>query len=476
MHPSASRRGSVLLIALLFASAIALSLGSYLRLATQSTQLAYRTFYAGAAMNAAETGLEQAIWCVNQRVAGATGVWAAEGWTLLSSGAVRRTLSLPPIAGGATVTVKIYVSSASLTGSPFILARSLIQPPRGAAIERWVEISLAKRSRFANGLVAKDTIRFAGTNASVDSYDSRLGAYDAAISGGGNNKFDRGSAGSASIAVSSFSLGNGDIWGHAVIGTSDLSGLNVGPGGTVGPFGTAVGTVVRDNVLTDFTAQFDDIPHPPAFAGTGAYSIASITAATTLPRLTDFPAADGKYYYNVGSISLSGAATRKLTIAGPVVIRTTGSTGTAISITGNASIELSSVALLSQPSLEIFTEADVNISGNGAINPHNPAALKLWGTRPQSSASSQNLTVNGNGRLSGVVYAPNASISMHGGGSVGAVFGAIIGKTITVTGNSNFHYDEALADLDGGEPMGLQSWIEHTTRADRTRRGPLVNF
>lgn len=470
------RRGSVLLVALLFSAAIALSLGSFLRLASQSTQFANRSFYSGAAMNAAETGLEQAMWAVNQRMAGNAGVWTAEGWTLLPGGAARRTLDLGTLAGGATVQVKLYLSRADLSNNPFIIARSIVQPPRGAPLERWIEISLTRRSRFANGLVAKDQIRFSGSNASVDSFDSRRGAYNAALAGGGSNRYARGSAGSASISVSSMTLGNSDIWGFAVIGTSDLSGLSVGPGGTVGPFGTASGTVVRDHVLTDFTAQFEDVPHPPTFTGLGAYSIATITSATTLPRLTDLPAPDGKYYYNIGSISLSGSESRKLSITNKVVLRTTASTGTAISISGNASIELSPETLLIKPSLEIFTEADVRISGNGAINPNNPANFMLWGTRPQSNASPQDIDINGNGRLSSVVYAPNADISMHGGGSTGEVFGAMIGRTITVTGNSNFHYDEALADLDSGEPMGLRKWNEYTTAADRAFRSALVSF
>ncbi len=427
-------------------------------------------------MNAAETGLEQAMWGVNERLAGDADVWTEDGWTLLPGGAARRTLDLGTLGGGATVRVKLYLSRADLSNDPFVLARSIVQPPRGAPIERWIEISLSRRSRFANGLVAKDSIRFSGSNASVDSYDSRKGGYNDALAGGGNNRYARGSAGSASITVSSLTLGNSDIWGFAVIGSSDLSGLSVGPGGTVGPFGTASGTVVREHVLTDFTAQFDDVPHPPTYTGLGAYSITTISSATTLPRATDLPAADGKYYYNVGSISLSGAASRKLTITNQVVLRTTGTTGTAISVSGNASIEIQSESLLVKPSLEVFTEADVSISGNGAINPNKPANFKLWGTRAQSNPSPQSIRINGNGRLSAVVYAPNADIAMHGGGSVGEVFGAMIGDTITVTGNSNFHYDEALADLDSGEPMGLRKWNEYTSAADRAYRSALVSF
>jgi len=464
-------------MAMIFAAIIALSLGSYVSICTQSTSLAYRSFYAGAAMNAAETGLEQAMWSVNKQLAGNSNAWTDWTiWTGAGTDAVRRTFTLQPVAGGATAQVKVFVSSRSLAGAPWIIARSIITPKQGKSIERWIRITLARRNRFATGMVAKDSIRFNGNNASVDSYDSRRGAYNAALSGGGNNRYDRGTAGSSSVAVNSFALGQADIWGNAVIGTSDLSGLSVGTQGTVGPFGTAAGTVVRNNVLTDFTADFDDVPHPPTYTGSGSYSIVTISSATTLPRATDLPAADGKYYYNIDTISLGGNATNILTIASNVVIRTTSSLGTAITIGGNASIRVNAPSGTLKPSLEIFTQSNVSIAGNGVANPNKPDTFFLWGTRPQSDTTRQSITINGNGVLSSVVYAPHADISLHGGGNSGDVFGSIIGKTVTVTGNSAFHYDESLGALNTGEPLGLKDWIEYVSYADRQVFARVMNF
>lgn len=293
------KRGSLLIVAMLFSAIIALSLGSFLSLANQSSKLSYRSFYAGASMNAAETGLEQAMWAVNKRLAGETSVWTNNGWTITAAGSARRTFTLDPLSGGATAQVKVLVSSASLAGAnPYVISRSIITPTRGAPIERWIRISLSKRSRFSNGLVAKDSIRLNGTNPYVDSYDSRLGAYDAPLAGGGTNRFARGTAGSSSIKADTFNLGNAKVWGSAIIGTKDSSGLKVGPQGSVGPFGTPAGTIVSANVQTEFTANFDDVAHPGAYAGIGAYNIATINDTLTLPRLLDLPSADGKYYYN----------------------------------------------------------------------------------------------------------------------------------------------------------------------------------
>lgn len=472
-----SRRGSVLIAALIFCAIIAVSLVSFLRLSTQSAQLAYRSFYAGAAMNVAETGLEQAMWAVNKRLAGDTGVWSAHNWSVQSNGTVRRTINLGTLSGGATAQVKVLVSNANLVGAnPFILARSIVTPPTGEPIERWINIKLQKRSRFSTGLVAKDMIKFSGNNASVDSYDSRRGAYTASSFA---NRFDRGTAGSASVEVNTFNLGNADIWGYAVIGTSDYSGLSVGNNGVVGPFGST--SVNYDHVRTDFTANFDDEAHPAAYSGTGTYNITAIKNNATLPRATDLPKIEtsggvttATYYYNIGSITLSGSDT--LNIAGNVVIRMTSSTGETISVTGNGAIAIADSTTLLPTSLNIYTQSDVKIAGNGVSHNGKPSAFMIWGTRPQSNSNVQSITVNGNGVLSGVVYAPNANISLHGGGNSGNVYGAMIGKTVTVTGNSAFHYDEALAELDSGEPFGMTEWNEFVTYADRTTYASLMTF
>ncbi len=469
------RRGSVLLVALLLSAVIAISLGSFLNLATQSSQLSYRGFYTGSAMNAAETGLEEAMWAIQRRLAGDTGVWNRAGWDLQSNGAVRRSINLGSVSGGATAEVKVFVSSANLVGTdPFVIARGIVTPPRGPAVERWVQITLKKRSRFSTGLVARDLITFSGNNAFVDSYDSRLGAY---TPNSFANRFARGSAGSASIEVDriNFNLGNADVWGYVAVGTKTTSSLRVGPNGTIGPFGTPQGTVAPGHVTTSFTANFEDISHPPAYTGAGAYNITSISGSITLPRAGDVAADDKKFYYNVGSINLSGN-NAVLTIADNVVIRMTPTSGTAISVTGQGEIAIATPSAGKTPSLEIFTEADVKIAGKGVVNSGRPQAFLLWGTRPQSRTTAQSIEITGNGNLSAVVYAPNADVEMKGGGNSGAVFGSVVAKNITLTGNSTFHFDESLAELDAGEPLGMHEWNEFVTFADRELYRSLMRF
>jgi hypothetical protein len=502
-HRSSGRRGSVLVTALVFAAVIAISLTSYLRLASNSNKLSYRSHYAGVAMNAAETGLELAMWSINKTRAGSDDAW--NNWDTTGGSTARRTFPLGDVSGGGSVSVKVLVSDRNLASpSPYAVARAIVTPVDGAPIEKWIKISLRQRNRFSNGLVSKNSITFSGNNAYVDSYDSALGPYDAST-----NRNAKGSAGSASVAVDSLSVGNADIFGYVSIGTANYDGLKVGSQGKVtGDFNASGGTVDYTRVATNFTANFEDVS-APAVAAT---DLGTVSSDLTLPadpvndvKLT---AADGTvtYYYSAAEISLNGDA---LTISPGynVVLVVTGD----IDIGGNqGTIDVSGTqdpdtGDLVESSLNLYVTGDVSIAGKGMINSvtstttseqtvvqrirgvltsvvetvtttstsaGRPKNLMLWGTGDDS----QTIKVSGNGSLSAVVYAPNATIEAKGGGNSGAIYGSFIGDTITITGNDGFHYDESLKDLDSGEPLGIEKWDEFVAQADRAALGALMDF
>ena len=186
------------------------------------------------------------------------------------------------------------------------------------------------------------------------------------------------------------------------------------------------------------------------------------------------PAADGKFYYNVSGISLSGAPSKKLDISPltKVVIRITAAAGsTGVSVTGNASINVAATA-----KLEMYADCDVSIGGRGIANANDPEAFYLRSSKASGSAGVQDIRISGNGQLSAVVYAPNSDVTMNGGGSSGSVYGSVIADNITVTGGSVFHYDEALSAATSGNPFGIASWNELTTASQRSTYSGLVSF
>lgn len=445
-----ARRGSILIVAMVFSAIIGVSLVTFINLGQTNLRISHRAFYQNAALNLAESGLEQAIWSVNQMIAENPDAW--DGWTTSGAHAYRDFTGFTYDANS-TGNVRVYVQNHLGVIAPRLVARATITPFQGPPVEKWVKVDLTKRSLFANGLVAKDTITLNGGGATVDSYDSRLGAYTPSPSTA--NRFARGSAGSLSAAFGSFSLGNATIRGYVSIGTSDYSGLSVGPGGIVNDFGAS--GVDYNRVTTDFNADFKNavVPTPTPVV------LPAIDSTTVLPRAVDLlsPAADGKYYYSVPSISLTGSRNLTTLDNTNVVITVTANTGSAISVGGNGYIGVGS-----DGSLAIYARANVSIAGNGVANGNAPAAFQFWST---ATTTGQTVSISGNGQLSGVVYAPNANVTLNGGGSSGAVYGAVVGNNITLNGGAEFHYDEALAALDNNNPYGIGSWEELTNAADR---------
>jgi hypothetical protein len=156
----------------------------------------------------------------------------------------------------------------------------------------------------------------------------------------------------------------------------------------------------------------------------------------------------------VGSISLNGSQT--LTILGDVTLILTATTGSAMDVTGKAS-----VIIPDGSSLTVYVEADFKVAGNGFVNDNTrPSSCRIYGT----GSSDQKVHVAGNGALKAVVYAPNADVQVNGDGDV---MGAIIGREVTFNGNASFHYDESLAYESENAPFGVVRWRELTNAADQ---------
>jgi len=468
--PLRAQRGAVLIVAMLLASIISVSLASYLQLSRSTMTISNAAFYNNAALNLAENGLEEAVYAINKTIADSSYNWSSNGWTTASpvpAGDARRRL---PANGtysfdqGVTGSVRVYVLGYN-GASPRAIARSTINIPNGRPIEKWVEVRLRRSSRFSNGLVAKETLSFSGSNASVDSWHSKKNndgtARATTVPYSDAVKRDKGSIGSVSVGVNAVLVQNAKIWGYAATGGAAPS---VGSNGLIGPFGTANGDVDASRVSTDFSASFDDVANP----SNGGDSIGNITNSLTLPRAGDTAAADSKYYYTAGQINFNNKtlAIKKKTAGSPavhVVITLTNAT-TSINIGGGSG----ALTIESGSKLEVYAPGDVKIAGNGVMNggttnatANLPEAFQLYGTK---TSGSQDIQIAGNGVLSGVVYAPYGSVKINGNGDV---CGSIVANDITVVGNATFHYDEALSEMDGNSPYRVSLWREITSATDR---------
>ncbi len=472
-------RGAVLLVALIFCAIIALSIGSYLRLSTQNMRITDRAHLGTLAMNLAEAGAEQAVWSFNQHLAGNTHAWSTtNGWRTPSGTTITGKFTNFTLPAHLKAEVRVHVQDYNSTGvvRPRVVALAVVHPSSGPPVERYLEITLRRRSRFATGIVGRHSVRFNGNKTIIDSWNS-VGANGAVVAYSNSTRRSNGSVGSASVEVNSLVVGNADVYGYVSTAGPDPK---VGAQGTVGVWGDASGTVNQNRIARDFSANFDDVGAPAA-----PNSLAAISGAITLPQtggaggntILDTPSTlNGQtvYIYSVPSIDLSSGAALSISASRNVVLVVTNSVGSAVRVSGQSSISIGNGG-----SLALYTAGDISITGRGAANGSNngngtnnlnqPKNFQIWGTRPYNpNGTPQDIRVVGNGNLSAVIYAPFGDIKLAGSSSSGPgsarndVYGSVVGYTISILGEESFHYDESLASFDGTAPFGITRWREIT--------------
>src|SRR6185369_14916650 len=101
-----------------------------------------------------------------------------------------------------------------------------------------------------------------------------------------------------------------------------------------------------------------------------------------------------------------------------------------IYVTGDISVGGQGLITLgSGVNAKIYFAGNVSISGNGIVNSNNqPSDLQMYGIAP-SDNSSRSVSLGGNGQIVTSLYAPNADVTVNGGGTDGHVFGSIVGKS-----------------------------------------------
>ncbi len=428
---TARTRGSVLVVALLVAALLALVLGGYLSLNLGSARLSQRTFNRGASFHLAEAGLEEGLWTYNRLLAGHADAW--DGWRLSGEAAWRRFDGFS-LSAATTGAVKIYASPVAPDeqARPTLVALASVQSPGGAPVTRLLEVSLRRRSFFAAGLVARDSLAFRGRNSRFDAWDSDPDRNPATppVPYSTARGSDAGGISTGADTTAELQLNQAQIYGY--LRTRGLEPVVQAPG-RVGPFGTAEGVVDFARVGKDFNADFPVVSPPD-----GAVFLATVGA--TLGTLGQ------KTVWRSPALRLNGNQT--LTIQGEVVLVLTDILA-CLSITGNAC-----VVIPEGSSLTLYLAGDVLVAGRGIVNLNAaPAALQLWSTA--DGARTTRFIVAGGGGLSGLVYAPEAEFSVFGNAEF---FGSIIAREITFGGNASCHQDLALGRLVRHAPYRASGW------------------
>lgn len=443
------RRGSVLIVVIIFTAMLAIVMPSYLALSNASLRMANRAFYGNAARGLAETGIEHAVWALNQ-VAEGNDSW--DGWQIAGDEA---RASFGGFSYGGNVTGSVATRIVGYEGeNPTAVAEAVIVLHDGSRVSRYMRADLSASPAeagggiFAYGMLARDSIRAEG-GASFDSWNSDPANDGSYVPYGPVVRKDNVKIASASAATPSIWLGSSDVYGSAAVGGATASALHMSWGGQVGPRdqnlfheddkfqlwakdppGWLVSQKNHGALTTGFTATFEDVAAPEATIFNNPYLSPTWGEG--------FLGADGAtQVISLSRILVTGSHT--LTIKGDVTLILPPSNTNVLKIEGSGKIRLAAGA-----SLRIYTPGNIDISGAGFLNSQAPRNLQIWST---AAAAGQTIALAGSGNLSGTIYAPNAHFTIPGGTNI---YGAVVGKSFNMTGSGAFHYDESLIHLGMG--------------------------
>ena len=300
-------------------------------------------------------------------------------------------------------------------------------------VSRRIEAIVQPVSAFDQAIMSVGVVDMTNQNIVVDSYNSSdptkstNGLYDVA---------KRQENGDVATDGQLIDAGNAHIYGDVATNAGTVSGA----------------ANITGTERTDFYQE----PIPvgaPTWSATNS-SVTSVNGTTTITASPTQGSPASRYVLT--GISLSGGKT--LTIAG----NPNGSqTYVEIYVTGDISVNGTGQIII-QPgvSATIYFAGNVDISGNGILNSNNqPGDLMLYGIQPPDGGS-EHVNFGGNTQITASIYAPGHDVTINGAGTNGHVYGSIIGKTVTMTGVSNLHYDESLGATGMINNYKIVSWFE----------------
>lgn len=403
------REGSALLTAIIFSFIIVTLMGSYLYLASSEFRLSARSFLLNASFNLAEGGIDLALDAIQGR--------DTEGWKKETDESGRpywaRVFKDYDLGRNVVGDIKVVILNPSSL-APEIYAEGLAKGHPAGDVTKQLYVKLNSGFLpFQNGFNSEEGILLKGNNVTFDSYDSGEGPY-----GPGNRKSGI-TISTVSVDVDAIDIGNADVYGYVATG-GEMP--DVGPKGSITDYAN-LGIVDTSRITTDFYAEFPDVQAPTLSS-----------PQTSMPGSGTI--LGGEYLLS----DWSSNSSEPLYIAGDTTIVLTGD----MKLSGKGAIEIDPSA-----SVKIFVEGDLDLGGNGVLNSAKPEQLLIFGT--EDDPGDQNISISGNGYLSAAVYAPNADVSLNGGGTDGRVFGAVAAYDAKLVGNSHFSYDEALEELNLGQ-------------------------
>jgi hypothetical protein len=380
---------------MIFVLAIAAFLATYLYFVQNSNLGVARSQQWNPALTIAEAGIEEGLANINQ-----TAITSQQGGGGFN-GVLTRDLN-----GGTYA-----VSDAAAGVVQTLTSRGSVPSPiLGQTITRIVQVRAQRQGLFSKGMIAMEDITMNGNDVETCSYNS----YDPSQSQNGHWNGYCGTNGDIASVNGVVDLGNHTIDGSLYLGANSTYTFNKNGG-------------VTGTVYTDWNMTFPDASLP-------AKDVNGNTIAWT-PAPGDATAhnfATNGYYI----ISDNGSIIVKPGVQVTLDVRQTKYTPANLDIQG-ATTNAGTVVMYQE-------SGSLTLSGSssgGAIN-NRPENFVYFGLPNVTE-----ITMSGSASFVGVIYAPQAEMTLGGGGNKDDVdfAGSIIVKTITINGHFHLRYDTSLA-------------------------------
>jgi hypothetical protein len=406
LYPRSQSDGGVMLVALFLCMLLGVGIGSYLMLVRAQARNVGRSQDWNRALTVAEAGVEEALAQLNPGIGPAADL-TAHGWGAPSGG----------FYGPKTrfILNDSYTVTYTTDIAPIIYSTGWVASA-DSTLARVIQARTTNTPLFTLALGAKLNIDMKGNGLTTDSFDS--GKTNLSING---------------IYDLSRASTNGDIaslGGEVNLGNHVINGdLYLGP--TAAGGGNVLGTTYHD-----FNADFPDVvlPIPLSSFANAPVSSTPINGTTYTYCLTN------SGYYNLpvsGNIFVAAGA--KVVLYSAALLHNIYVAGTGTNA-GN---------------LQIYLAAP-SFSGGASSESRLAEDLGVWGL-----PTCKTISFSGNSEFTGTIYAPEAALTLSGGGSSDLdLCGSFVANSVTVTGHFKCHYDEALMRNGPSRGFAVSSWRE----------------
>jgi hypothetical protein len=331
--------------------------------------------------------------------------------------------------------VNIYNATVGASNTPYIYSTGFVPAPLSSTryISRTAKVTGTNQPLFRFALAAVSTIQMNGNGLVADSFNSSNPALST------NGQYDPAKTstnGNVASVYGPVDFGNHSISGNLYLGASASS--------------TVPASQVSGSIYTDYNASFPDVVLPTtSWLPATTTMLGGIT--TTVGGITVTVGGTPTYDFTTsGDYSVPDSSNIQVEPGVTVRVRLDTSSFNPASIHIVSSNNVSGTLSLYQVSGTVAMSGSVTVDSGQAKN------LYYYGLPGVTSIS-----YGGGSSFVGVIYAPEANLTLNGGGSNNGLIGASVTKSlIALNGHYNFHFDEDLLSAGPSRGYVVTSWKE----------------